>query len=220
MWKHSPTKASLDPYVNALYHQEFKNFQNIQDNQPFTLYFNYDKTHTHTFQSSFLYQNVLRTYDQILHLILMETRHITDPEIEFFPHQCLIVDQFLSVLGTLGDTISNILIRFPRNDPTNQIQKKLHFLPIVFRSVLDQFSLVENPDISHLKTLSQFLQYYFKNCLIHQTLQSISKYKTIFSNYLSSLVLFHENFDFQYSRNISPIIPIFHFTELTLYTKQ
>ena len=35
----APSKTFLDPYINALYHQEFNKFQTIQYNQPFTLSF-------------------------------------------------------------------------------------------------------------------------------------------------------------------------------------
>ena len=124
------------------------------------------------------------------------------------------------MLGTLEDIISNILNRFPLNDTTNHIQKYLYLLTIVFHSVLERFRFVEKPDITQLIILSRFLQYYFKNYPIYQTLQSISKYITILSNYLSSLVPFHKVFDFQNSRKISPIVLICHFTDLTLYTKQ
>ena len=121
----------------------------------------------------------------------MQTPHVTYPEFEKFTHQSSTVDQILSVLGTLEDTISNIRNRCLLNDSTNHIQKGLDLLPIVFRSRLDQFSLVENPDILQLLILSCFHQYYFKNYPIYRRLQSISKYKLVLSNYLSSLFLFH-----------------------------
>ena len=130
------------------------------------------------------------------------------------------VDQILSVLGFLEDTISTIRNRFPRKGPTNHIQKYLSLLLIVFRSVLDQFSLVKNPDISQFLIISQSLQFFFRNYHIYQTIETISKNETILSNYLSSLIPFREVFDFQYSRNISPIIPLSRFTDLVLYTKQ
>ena len=124
------------------------------------------------------------------------------------------------MLGTLADTISTIWNLFLRNDPTKHIQKDLDLLPIVFCSVLDQFRLVENSDISHFLTLSHLLQYFFQNYPIYGTIQSIWKYNTILSTYLSSLVPFYGFFDFQISRNGSPIIPIFDFSNLTVYTIQ
>ena len=60
------------------------------------------------------------------------------------------------MLGNLGDVVSKNRNRFPRNDPTNHIQKVLEVWPNVFRSVLDLFRLVENPDISQLKLFSFF----------------------------------------------------------------
>ena len=38
----------------------------------------------------------------------MQTPHVTDPEIEIFPHQSSGVDQIFSVLGNLEVTTSNI----------------------------------------------------------------------------------------------------------------
>ena len=93
------------------------------------------------------------------------------------------------------------------------LSKDLDLLNKDFRSVLDQFSLVENPDKSDLLILSHFLQYCFKNNPIYQTLQSNSKCKAILFNCLSSLIPFHEGFDFQYSRNIPPNTSISHFTD-------
>ena len=95
----------------------------------------------------FLHEDILHIYDQFLRNILMQT-HVTDPDHVNFPHQSSVVDEFFSVLGTFEETIFSFRNRFPRNDPTNHIQKDLDLLLIVFRSVLDQFSLVENPDAS------------------------------------------------------------------------
>ena len=58
----TPRKKFLDPYSFALYHQEFTDFENIQDSQPFTFYFNYDNTRTHTFQPSYFYKDKLHIY--------------------------------------------------------------------------------------------------------------------------------------------------------------
>ena len=44
----------------------------------------------------------------------MHIPHVTDPEFENFPHRSSKVDQFRPMLE---DTMSNIGIRFPRNDP-------------------------------------------------------------------------------------------------------
>ena len=85
--------------------------------------------------------------------------------------------------------------------------------------MLDQFSLVENPDKSQL-LFSDFFRYYFNNYPNYRALQSLPNYKTNLLNYLSSLVPFQEAFWFQHSRNISPIIPFNHFTDLTFHTKQ
>ena len=92
-------------------------------------------------------EDIPHIYDQFLRNILMQN-HVTDPDHENFPHQSSVVDEILSVLGTFEETIFSNRNRFPRNDPTNHIQKDFHLLLIVFRSVLDQFSLVENPDAS------------------------------------------------------------------------
>ena len=52
----TPSKFFFEPYMFALYHQEIKNFQNIEDNQPSTpSHFHCDKTRTHNFQPSFLF---------------------------------------------------------------------------------------------------------------------------------------------------------------------
>ena len=72
------------------------------------------------------------------------------------------INQILPVLGTLKDTMSTIRNYLPRNDPTNHIQQDLDLLPLVFCSVLDQFSLLENPDLSHILLLYHFLQYFLK----------------------------------------------------------
>ena len=144
----------------ALYHQEPNNFQNIPDNQLFTLYFNYEETRTHTFQPSFLYLDILHIYHQFFHKFLIRTPHVTDPEFENIPHQRSSVDQILLLLATLEDIISDIRNRFPRKHPTNHIQKDLELLPIVFCSVLDQFSLVENPDMSQLLLLYRFFHFF------------------------------------------------------------
>ena len=52
----------------------------------------------------------------------MQTFHVTDPEIEIFPHKPSSVDEVLPVLDTLEHTIFNIRNCFPRNDPTNIIE--------------------------------------------------------------------------------------------------
>ena len=67
---------------------------------------------------------------------------------------------------------------------------------------------------------SHFLLYCFEECFVFQTSQPVSKYKTLPSHYLSSLVPFREVFGFQSSRTISPIISICHVIHLILYTKQ
>ena len=93
----------------------------------------------------------------------MQTLHVTDPDYENFPHQFSSVEHILSSLGTLKDTISNIRDRFPQNDYTNLIQTDLNMLPMVFRSVLNQFSSHKNPDVSLLIVLSSLLQCQFIN---------------------------------------------------------
>ena len=80
------------------------------------------------------------------------------PEFENFPHQLSSVHHFFSVLGTLENTISNVLISFPRNDITNHIQKDSEILPINFPSLLDQFNWLENPVISQLLVAASFVQ--------------------------------------------------------------
>ena len=47
----TPLKTFLDPYILIPYHQKFKINRNIEDNQLFTLYFNFHKTCIHTFNS-------------------------------------------------------------------------------------------------------------------------------------------------------------------------
>ena len=116
-------KTFLDPYIFARYHQDFNNFENIQDKQAFILTFEYDKVRTHTFQPPFLHHNNLHIYGQFLHNVLMQTPYVTEPEFEKFSHQSSRVDQILSVLGFLEDTISTIRNHFPRKGPTNHIQK-------------------------------------------------------------------------------------------------
>ena len=93
-------------------------------------------------------------------------------------------------LETLEETAVSIRNRFPQNDQVSHIQKDLDFLTIIFRSVLDQFSLVDDPNTLQLLILSHIHQYYFKNYYIFQTIPAISKYK-ILSNYLLSLEPFH-----------------------------
>ena len=110
--------------------------------------------------------------------------------------------------------------RLAQNDPVSHKQKDLDLLTIIFRSVLHQFSLVDNPDISELLNLSQFRQYFFKDYYIVQTASAISKYKTILSNYPSSLEPFHEISDFQSSAKNPPPTPISQCRDLTLCTKQ
>ena len=149
--------------------------------------FNYDKTRIHTFQTCFLYQDIFHIYDQFLPNILMQTPHVTEPEFEKFPHQSSRVNQILLVLGTLADTISTIWNLFLQNDPTNHIQKDLDLLPIVFCSVLDQFSSVENSDRSQLLTFPHFLQNFFQNYPINLRLGTLHQHYNITQCRLSFL---------------------------------
>ena len=110
--------------------------------------------------------------------------------------------------------------RFPQNDPISDIQKDLDLLTFILRSVVDQFSLVDDPDPSQLLIFSHFLQYFYKSYYIFQTVPAVSKHKTISSKPLSSLEPFHEVFDFENSRNTSTPIPSSQFKDLGLYTKQ
>ena len=59
-------KLFLEPYIFALYYQELNHFRNIQDNVPFTLYFNYHKTKLHMFQPFFLSQDLIQVNEQFL----------------------------------------------------------------------------------------------------------------------------------------------------------
>ena len=78
----------------------------------------------------------------------MQTSHFIDPDSENFPPQSSSVDQVLSVSGNLQETLSNNPHGLPQNDSINHIQNNLDIFLIVFCSVLDQFSSVENPDTS------------------------------------------------------------------------
>ena len=72
-------KTFLDPYLFALYHQDFNHFQIMEDIVPFTLYFIYDKTKPHTFQPLFLKQALNQVHDQILQNVFLQTPNETDP---------------------------------------------------------------------------------------------------------------------------------------------
>ena len=123
-------------------------------------------------------------------------------------------------METLEETTVSIRSHFPQNYPVSRIQKDSDLLTIIFRSVLDQLSLVDDPDTSQLLIFYHFLQYHFKNYYLSQTVPAISKYQITLSIYLSSLRPYHEIFDFQRSRNIPPPTPISQFKDFTLYSKQ
>ena len=120
----------------------------------------------------------------------------------------------------LEETTVSIRNSFPQKEPVSYIQKNLDLLIIILRSVLDHFSLVDDPHTSQFLILSHFFQYYFKNHFNFLIIPSTSNYKTTLSKYFSSLVQFHEVFDFQISGNIHPRIPISCFKDLALSTKK
>ena len=144
----------------------------------------------------------------------------TDALFALFPHQRSSACQTISHMETLEETTISIRSHFPRNDQVSCIQKDLDLLTIIFRSVLDQLRLVDDPDTSQLLIFYHFLQYHFKNYYIFQTIPAISKYQTTLSIYSSSMGPFHEFFDFEKSRYIPPPTPISQFKDLTLNRKQ
>ena len=81
----TPSKTFLDPFLFALYHQEFYDFENIQDNQHFTLCFNYDNTRTLTFQPSYFHKDDLPMYNHFLHINLLQTPVCYRPWVWMFP---------------------------------------------------------------------------------------------------------------------------------------
>ena len=98
---------------------------------------------------------------------------VTNRDFASFTHQSSNFDQVLSVLGTLDSKLSNIRNRFPRNDPSSQIQKHLDIQPIVYRFVLDQFSFVKNPGTSQTMKLFHSLQCFLQIFSLFQALQSV-----------------------------------------------
>ena len=123
-----------------------------------TLYFYY-KTKPYTFQPFFLNQHLTQVYDQFLQNIVFQTSNDTYLLYAQLPHQSSRVCQKHSHLESLEETTVSIRNRFPQNDPVSHIQKDLHVLTIILRSVLDQISLVYDPEVTQLFIFCQFLQY-------------------------------------------------------------
>ena len=103
--------------------------------------------------------------------------------------------------------------------PLKHFQKESELLPKLFHSFSEYFSLVENPNSSQLKKLSQFLQYLLRIVSISEHHNKFQKMKILLSNDLSSSFLFHEVSEVQQNCDISTVIVIFHFTVLILYKK-
>ena len=171
------------------------------------------KTRTHTFQPFFLHQDIIHRFDQFFQNISMQT-----PEYETFPHQTSSVTLFQSVFAFFENFTSNNRSLFPRNDPTNHIQKDFHHLPLVFLFCLRSFQPSRKSTyITFIDTLPISL-ILFRKLFLFANIQSISIYRNFLAKHLSYLVPFYEVF--QYSRYLSPIIPISPFKCLPLYSKR
>ena len=95
----------------------------------------------------FFKQEIVQVYDQLLQNLLLQTTSETDTAYAQFPQQSSSVGQIISHLGTLEEITVSIRNRFPQNDPVSKLQKGIYLLTIIFCSFLDQFSLVDDPDI-------------------------------------------------------------------------
>ena len=140
---------------------------------PFTLLFNNDKTKLHALQTFSLNQDIIQVYDQFLRNILFQNPNETDPFYAQFSHQSSFVGQIFSQFETSEKTTVSTLNSFPQNDPVSHLQIDLDLFTVIFRSVLDQFSLVDDPDTSQLLTFAHFFQYCFKNYYFLQAIPAI-----------------------------------------------
>ena len=84
----------------------------------------------------------------------MQPPQVTCREYDNFSHQSSKFDQNFFMLVILGDIISKTRLCFPQNDATNHIETDLELLPVVFCSLFDKFTLVEDPDKSKLFSVS------------------------------------------------------------------